>query len=205
MLPINAASQESLLSKVRSKCSALLSEIKLLPESINVTFQGQSSARSKKYRGSLESVVFKSAESLNLKDFRKNEANTSIIKFHQVLADSSGLSLDEVFALSENFHFNSRANSWFDKPILDGSMGIFGLEKEYLANHEYGVIAAYKIALEKLRPGLITVEDILEIANAALSKRAILDGSQVIDIPFCLLYTSPSPRDATLSRMPSSA
>ena len=23
--------------------------------------------------------------------------------------------------------------------------------------------------------------------------------------PFCLLYTSPSPRDATLSRMPSSA
>ena len=25
------------------------------------------------------------------------------------------------------------------------------------------------------------------------------------DTPFCLLYTSPSPRDATLSRMPSSA
>ena len=32
--------------------------------------------------------------------------------------------------------------------------------------------------------------------------------SAVIDSPFiiiCLLYTSPSPRDATLSRMPSSA
>ena len=27
----------------------------------------------------------------------------------------------------------------------------------------------------------------------------------VEDIKFCLLYTSPSPRDATLSRMPSSA
>ena len=26
-----------------------------------------------------------------------------------------------------------------------------------------------------------------------------------IDLIFCLLYTSPSPRDATLSRMPSSA
>ena len=26
-----------------------------------------------------------------------------------------------------------------------------------------------------------------------------------IDAPTCLLYTSPSPRDATLSRMPSSA
>ena len=27
----------------------------------------------------------------------------------------------------------------------------------------------------------------------------------IYDIPACLLYTSPSPRDATLSRMPSSA
>ena len=27
----------------------------------------------------------------------------------------------------------------------------------------------------------------------------------MVDVKFCLLYTSPSPRDATLSRMPSSA
>ena len=31
------------------------------------------------------------------------------------------------------------------------------------------------------------------------------DGSRSGKITFCLLYTSPSPRDATLSRMPSSA
>ena len=30
-------------------------------------------------------------------------------------------------------------------------------------------------------------------------------GSQVVRLNSCLLYTSPSPRDATLSRMPSSA
>ena len=30
-------------------------------------------------------------------------------------------------------------------------------------------------------------------------------GSEVLLIRSCLLYTSPSPRDATLSRMPSSA
>ena len=36
---------------------------------------------------------------------------------------------------------------------------------------------------------------------------AIVDPMDVIDIQLdpCLLYTSPSPRDATLSRMPSSA
>ena len=32
----------------------------------------------------------------------------------------------------------------------------------------------------------------------------VLDGGQQMGMP-CLLYTSPSPRDATLSRMPSSA
>ena len=32
-----------------------------------------------------------------------------------------------------------------------------------------------------------------------------LENKQTVQISFCLLYTSPSPRDATLSRMPSSA
>ena len=46
-----------------------------------------------------------------------------------------------------------------------------------------------------------------------LCRGALLPGSQIasVDVPYrgmgynCLLYTSPSPRDATLSRMPSSA
>ena len=33
----------------------------------------------------------------------------------------------------------------------------------------------------------------------------ILDKKPILGICYCLLYTSPSPRDATLSRMPSSA
>ena len=33
----------------------------------------------------------------------------------------------------------------------------------------------------------------------------ILVGNNFVNILICLLYTSPSPRDATLSRMPSSA
>ena len=34
---------------------------------------------------------------------------------------------------------------------------------------------------------------------------SILIKKEIDTSPFCLLYTSPSPRDATLSRMPSSA
>ena len=46
--------------------------------------------------------------------------------------------------------------------------------------------------------GLITDDQLIQ----ALSEQF---GLQTIDIEGCLLYTSPSPRDATLSRMPSSA
>ena len=52
----------------------------------------------------------------------------------------------------------------------------------------------------------------IEVDQGAQKKRLktkrilIATGSKVSDLPFlCLLYTSPSPRDATLSRMPSSA
>ena len=37
------------------------------------------------------------------------------------------------------------------------------------------------------------------------AQRAAAAGEDVIVLSICLLYTSPSPRDATLSRMPSSA
>ena len=44
------------------------------------------------------------------------------------------------------------------------------------------------------------------VAQGKLAQ-ALMYGAEIISIQgnFCLLYTSPSPRDATLSRMPSSA
>ena len=42
-------------------------------------------------------------------------------------------------------------------------------------------------------------------ANAALNIQAKFENITVELFNACLLYTSPSPRDATLSRMPSSA
>ena len=44
---------------------------------------------------------------------------------------------------------------------------------------------------------------------ARVNSRNMIGNNEVLEadlvISFCLLYTSPSPRDATLSRMPSSA
>ena len=44
-----------------------------------------------------------------------------------------------------------------------------------------------------------------DLVEAETSMITLESDKATIDIPACLLYTSPSPRDATLSRMPSSA
>ena len=61
--------------------------------------------------------------------------------------------------------------------------------------------------VEKLTPDLVSKiirQDITQ--PEILSQRWDLeDCTFIIPLRICLLYTSPSPRDATLSRMPSSA
>ena len=44
----------------------------------------------------------------------------------------------------------------------------------------------------------------VDLTNAFSAKQRLQDTTDAVAL-FCLLYTSPSPRDATLSRMPSSA
>ena len=51
----------------------------------------------------------------------------------------------------------------------------------------------------------ITKETVPEFVNIAYDKTKLTFGKNYIIPKPCLLYTSPSPRDATLSRMPSSA
>ena len=51
-------------------------------------------------------------------------------------------------------------------------------------------------------------EDVAYLNSAymgLLPKESVLRGSQGFELKSCLLYTSPSPRDRTRSRMPSSA
>ena len=67
---------------------------------------------------------------------------------------------------------------------------------------------------EKLKQGQVAVSEVTENINANddTHKKAVIYEFKLLEwrqhcnmLQDCLLYTSPSPRDATLSRMPSSA
>ena len=71
-------------------------------------------------------------------------------------------------------------------------------------NNLGGVIAVFLgaiMALENIPHGTLLYITILQ----ALSVFSFMASWNALNDYFCLLYTSPSPRDATLSRMPSSA
>ena len=55
----------------------------------------------------------------------------------------------------------------------------------------------------------VSEEELIQLDMSTSIKEQIfnndIDALQTADLTVCLLYTSPSPRDATLSRMPSSA
>ena len=73
----------------------------------------------------------------------------------------------------------------------DGAVQIFGYSKEE-------IIGKKRVSL--FSPGEIVLQNVAGWLDQAVKK-----GEYVGKTYFCLLYTSPSPRDATLSRMPSSA
>ena len=77
-------------------------------------------------------------------------------------------------------------------------------EKEHLIHREYEFPEGYSISTIVMRE--IDGADQAE-AGRLLAALGTADSEEVaiLDANVCLLYTSPSPRDATLSRMPSSA
>ena len=74
--------------------------------------------------------------------------------------------------------------------ILNNDIGLVGLDTDYLPDNNY--CGDIKISVDQIEtmPSEADVTDALSVTLSWVS---------------CLLYTSPSPRDATLSRMPSSA
>ena len=87
-------------------------------------------------------------------------------------------------------------------------------QQPQVANEELVLTAPGKLRVIKRNGKVVAFEEdkikvavtkaflAMESGNAAASERI---HTKVNDITGCLLYTSPSPRDATLSRMPSSA
>ena len=70
------------------------------------------------------------------------------------------------------------------------------------ATTTYLTPAAYAKAVTSTGTGIDAAED---LSSEAWASEYLLMGLRIEEGISCLLYTSPSPRDATLSRMPSSA
>ena len=86
-----------------------------------------------------------------------------------------------------------------------GVMGILGeLDRAGLLNSDSPTVhsSSMKEALEKWD---ITLTDDEKVKNFFMAGPAGIPTQTAFSQSTCLLYTSPSPRDATLSRMPSSA
>ena len=105
--------------------------------------------------------------------------------------------------------------------VADALPGLIELRRDLHANPELGFYetrtagiiadrlnaAGLNIQAEVGGTGVVGVLDTGK-AGPTLMIRADIDAlpvSELSDLPFCLLYTSPSPRDGLLSRMPSSA
>ena len=80
--------------------------------------------------------------------------------------------------------------------ISDQIMPVIGLD-DFLRSSSPGTQRLFEV--------LFSPPQFASAFISALLTLAIFEGAYITEIVRCLLYTSPSPRDATLSRMPSSA
>ena len=85
-----------------------------------------------------------------------------------------------------------------------GELDVDGLRGDIVTNRSARAIAAFEGRTE------VQEEDIARVITCSLRHRLRKDPLEQVDsgervIKACLLYTSPSPRDRTRSRMPSSA
>ena len=80
---------------------------------------------------------------------------------------------------------------------------------EYFIGYKLGLTATPKDYLKKIDAGELSEKDPRELERRMLldtyTTFGCEDGKPTFQYSFCLLYTSPSPRDRTRSRMPSSA
>ena len=92
---------------------------------------------------------------------------------------------------------------WANALVERAAEFVAGVDTLIGNRHATLVVAASMTVAEYLVPGWLTT--LTSRTGARISVRP-MNSAEVIDtVRSCLLYTSPSPRDATLSRMPSSA
>ena len=130
-----------------------------------------------------------------------------IIRAIEIIA-STGISLNENLSSEQTSNLNKKYT------LLE--FGIFPTERAKL--HERIESRQEALVGDKLLDEIVNIQNVFDISVEHPAMKAInyRQGLQVLEGKlkksqlfekslFCLLYTSPSPRDATLSRMPSSA
>ena len=80
-------------------------------------------------------------------------------------------------------------------------MGLPGAGKTTLANELAPMVNAKRLNADEVRKAA----DDWDFSEEGRKRQAKRMANAALKLKDCLLYTSPSPRDATLSRMPSSA
>ena len=101
--------------------------------------------------------------------------------------------------------------SKYDYNVIVIGAGSAGLVSSYIASAVKAkvlLIEKYKMGGDCLNTGCVPSKAFIRSAKMmSYARRAKEFGFKKTEVKFefCLLYTSPSPRDATLSRMPSSA
>ena len=123
------------------------------------------------------------------------------VGIHGVGAPSAGhgVTLNGVIGLSPGGGLGLGAGDWY-RATQAADVADLAIEKQALAaSVTAGEELTYAITVTNLGPGGATGVNVLDL---------VPQGSRVVAITAynpCLLYTSPSPRDRTRSRMPSSA
>ena len=100
----------------------------------------------------------------------------------------------------ESLKIIKKANSLDSIESKIKSLNNFLNFKEIIANNK-GISLITEI--KKASPSAGTL--VKDFNHLNIAKMYVANGATCLSVLTCLLYTSPSPRDATLSRMPSSA
>ena len=99
--------------------------------------------------------------------------------------------------------FNALHGEWGEDGRVQGVLDLFG------APYTHSGVMASALAMDKHRSKAVLRDVGITVPKGALVPRAMAAQEHPMEPPYvvkpCLLYTSPSPRDGLLSRMPSSA
>ena len=102
----------------------------------------------------------------------KKTTETDQAKIAKDLAASSGLKSTTIQAIQKNFH---------EGLVTDGSTGVFKHQDELYLKSDANLIAAYKVAQERLHPGAITVDDINAIRENAITLLSVNNGRHLVE------------------------